>query len=66
MFTEQDKKKCDNGIDKAMKIGEKVGDFIHGNAKGIVRGLVVAGIVVVFGGIFMVITIFKRSFGQKN
>jgi predicted Co/Zn/Cd cation transporter (cation efflux family) len=66
MFTEEDKKKCDSTLDKAIKFGEKIGDFIHVNAKGIVRGLIIAGVMVIFGGIFMVIAMLKRSFGQKT
>jgi hypothetical protein len=66
MFTEADRKRCDSSLDKAIKVGEKIGDFIHANAKGLFRGLIIFGVVVTFGGLFMLITLLKRSFGQKN
>jgi hypothetical protein len=66
MFTEADRKKCDNSLDKAIKFGEKIGDFIHANAKGLLRGLIITGVMVLFGGLFMLIALLKRSFGQKN
>jgi hypothetical protein len=66
MFTEADRKRCDSGLDKAIRVGEKIGDFIHVNAKGLLRALIIGGVVILFGGLFLLITLLKRSFGQKN
>jgi hypothetical protein len=66
MFTEEDKQKCNKGWEQAIKFGGKIGDFIHAKAKGITRATIVAVVVIIFGGIFMFVTLLKRSFGQKN
>lgn len=66
MFTEKDRQTFDKAFDKCTHVGEKIGDFIHVNAKGLIRILIIIVTVLLLGGFYMLITLLKRSFGKKD
>lgn len=66
MFTEKDRQRCDSALERAVKIGEKIGDFIHVNAKGLIRILIIVISILLLGGVYMFVAVLKRSFGKKT
>ena len=66
MFTPKDRLRYESAIDKAARIGEGIGDFIHVNAKGIVRVFLVVGAILLFGGLIFLGTLLKRTLGKKG
>lgn len=66
MLTEKDRKICDGALEKAMEVGEKIGDFVHASVKGLIRVLIVSGAVLLFGGLFFIVSMLKRSFGKRD
>jgi len=66
MFTEKDRQMFDKTFDKFTHIGEKIGDFIHVNARGIIRILIIVVTVILMGSFYLLITLLRRSFGKKN
>ena len=53
-------------LDRASHIGEAIGVFLHNNGKGLIKGAIFLGCVIVVGGICLLWTLAKRTvLGKK-
>ena len=66
MFTHEDRKRSDAALDRASHIGEAIGVFLHNNGKGLIKGAVFLGCVLIAGGVCLLWTLAKRTvLGKK-
>lgn len=66
MFTDKDRQRFDKTIDNLINFGEKVGLHINKKSTWVIKTVIIGGAVLLFGGLFFLWAILRKSVGEKD
>ena len=66
MFTSEDKNKVEKVFERLIDFGEKIGLSINRKGSWIVKTIVIGAVILVFGSLFFIWTLLKKSVQKED